>query len=109
MINPDNAVRQMYGEIDFKKIQKVMGALDWTWWDSKSVPTIERLKGCASELLREVIARWNKDGEYHDCATGGFKASISPEGFWHVAFNIEESYNDDIDKYSEFYSEEKYP
>lgn len=39
-----NTIEELIDHTDFKKIQKVMKALNWTWHGEKEVPSVDRMK-----------------------------------------------------------------
>lgn len=61
-------VKDVIDNFDFKKVNKVMKALDWTWRGKK--PTIKEMISQAEELLYHVL---NTDG-CTSYGTGGFTA-----------------------------------
>jgi hypothetical protein len=62
----EKAIKEIMGEFDFKKMNKVMTLLDWRWHGG-SVPATDKLKQRARELLNDVI----KDKAY-SIESGGF-------------------------------------
>lgn len=70
------AAADIMDRFDFDRVRRVMEALNWTWWDSPEVPSLNRLRGTADELLEGVIHHWLRTGEDRSHATGGFEARI---------------------------------
>ncbi len=68
--------------IDFKRIQKVMKFLKWTYATDPGAPSIERLKSLAAQLLDDCIKEYDKmpgakrAGLYCSSRTGGFEATL---------------------------------
>ncbi len=61
---------------EWDRVQKVMTALNWTWWWTPTVPTVEELQATALEMIHAVIRLYEKEGESTSCSTGGFVARI---------------------------------
>jgi hypothetical protein len=61
---------------DWNRVHKVMTALEWSWWWTKTVPTVEELQATALEMIHAVIRLYEKEGESTFCSTGGFVARI---------------------------------
>ena len=70
----DDIIDDILDEFDFGKVQKVMEALDWTWFEDgvspSEVPTLGKLRKKARSLLKECM----QFPEY-STATGGLWAS----------------------------------
>ena len=93
-------IEKLLDEINFKRIRKVMKALDWRYFDSDDYPTVERLRAGAKYL---AICAYNrvKSGEHkrYLVATGGFRVSAekhkkSEEIFLSIIFAVEDVNND---------------
>ena len=74
MKDENEIIEDILDEFDFAKVQEVMIALDWTWFESgvspAEVPTLGKLRKKARMLLKDCI----KHDEY-STATGGLWAS----------------------------------
>lgn len=56
---------------DFVKVHDVMTHLDWSWFDTYGVPSIEQMKVCARKLLEYCSSALDTLEEYN-ISTGGF-------------------------------------
>jgi hypothetical protein len=48
------AIKEIMENFDFKRVHKVMSALDWTYYDSAGIPSPDRIKEKAAELLTNI-------------------------------------------------------
>ena len=80
-------------EFNFDKVQSVMFHLNWTYSDSKDVPTVEYLRKQARKYLMAVTKEALETKSENICATGGFRyeAKLYEDGYlWlRMAFEIE--------------------
>lgn len=74
----DEKVQEVIKRFDFKKVHKVMLALNWEWVEGKraQVPSIPKLKKHAEWILHHVCD--NNIGAY-TCMSGGFEAQLTGE------------------------------
>ena len=63
------AIKEIMEEFDFARVRKVMLALDWTWLNAPSSPSIEELRGAAEKLLIKGV---ESADIFHYSSTGGF-------------------------------------
>lgn len=78
---------------NFERIQSVMKAINWTWFDSH-VPSIPEMKEMATELMRHVI----ECPDWIFCSSGGFVARFHNEDL-SLSFEIEEICSSDSEYY----------
>lgn len=94
----NHMIQQILNNFDFATCRLVMDVLNWKWRSDPESPTIEQLKNCSVELLKDAIlnAKKGKKSEYtYYCSTGGLKASA-----W------KNNYNQIVDLQLEFVLEE---
>jgi hypothetical protein len=79
-------IEDLISRFDFKKVHKIMTVLDWYWYDSEEIPTVENMKNTVRELYQSFkegrILFGEIDGSVKSSATGGFTLSkrTSEEG-----------------------------
>lgn len=78
-------IEKIMDEFDFIRVHRCMKAMNWTWVD-KGVPSIEHLKECARDLLKEC-----KKKRGYAVATGGFIVSCDGRHLT-MTFYIEQVY-----------------
>lgn len=90
-------IEDILDEFDFHKVQKVMKALEWGYWDSETPPRISDLRKMARRLLKSVEE--SSLSPYTVVASGGFKA----ERYWYgaeptlyLSFVVEEGNSEDL-------------
>ena len=67
----NNQMDEIMDSFDFRKVSKMMEAVDWKWATTEGdVPDEYELRKEARRLIKQAIA-----GE--DCATGGFRAWVT--------------------------------
>lgn len=79
----DTRVEEILKNFDFEKVRKAMLALDWCYGSDTEVPTIGELFFLAKELLEKTL-----ENRYSSISTGGFKATLSTDGFLSLEFII---------------------
>ena len=94
-------IDEIMEHFDFEKVHKVMSFLDWEWDigdGEQTVPSTYRLMKQAKQMLK-YITQYD-DKEYHEMATGGFRAVLNEEGDLELRFEITKSasFNDDYDE-----------
>lgn len=94
-VAPDDREKQIariLGEFNFERVHRAMLAIDWRWYVHADrgfvVPSIERLRACATDLLR-MVARESSVG------TGGFEAHCCAEGSLTLAFTLDSAEGDE--------------
>lgn len=74
MKTTDDMIQYILNNFDFEEMHKVMSFLNWKWHDD-NVPTIDKLKERAKDLLNRAVLEINsfkdKDETYFNC--GGFR------------------------------------
>ena len=85
-IKKEKHIQYIIDDFDFEKINKIMVALDWKWYDNGKfyIPTENDLKKCARRLLSDVCL--------YDCdimSTGGFCAKRKDD-YLRLEFIVEE-------------------
>jgi hypothetical protein len=66
----EQKIAEIMREFDFQRVHRTMTALGWTYLNEPTVPTVDRLRRTAKDLLREL----GKDTV--QTSTGGFTAYI---------------------------------
>lgn len=85
MRSTDNRIVEVLTEFDFVKVAYVMHILNWSWHDTKGVPTVREIKRAAVNLLREVALK----DLGTSLATRGFVATRRTDGSLHLEFRVE--------------------
>jgi len=57
---------------DFKRVHRCMVGMEWEWFSSGGVPSIENLQECAERLLIDVIIGYLRNKISGCISTGGF-------------------------------------
>jgi hypothetical protein len=70
---------------DFKKVRRVMKALDWVWVGINRVPETKQIRSKAEYLLNELNIK-----NYKALGTGGLVAEKTEEGDYILRFVLEE-------------------
>lgn len=80
---------------DYDKVSKAMQVLDWQWVDTKDgVPSVAELREASRKLLVRAINTAYRRQEQTVMATGGFVATVDPDGdFVSLEFIVERSDN----------------
>lgn len=78
---PGSSIEEVLDGFDFEKVQQVMRALDWKWFDSGEIPTIDRMRETVRDLYRHTL----KFGE-GSCRTGGFRLQRWKDGHCRLSF-----------------------
>ena len=89
----DFLIEKIFKSFDFKKVYKVMKALDWHWHihdENYGIPRIDTLKKEARRLLFEVYEQGKGS-----ISTGGFSAGYEDGELW-LSFSIEECHTCDL-------------
>jgi hypothetical protein len=69
-----NEIEDILDEFDFQRVQTVMKALDWKYWNSdQSPPTIGELRKMSRSLLNRVYH--TEDSADYFTACGGFEVT----------------------------------
>lgn len=63
-------IKYILDNFDFVKVNDIMKKLDWCWFGTDGVPTIDILKRQASDMLNDIY-----DSDYTTSSTGGFEAT----------------------------------
>ncbi len=92
-------VKSIMREFDFYRVHKVMSAMDWKWVDDTgpadmSIPTTDRLKKCAQDLL---LRAYNEKSKKWSIGTGGFMAKKNKHGL-SLTFEVE-SWDEEFNHY----------
>jgi hypothetical protein len=67
----ERAVNYIIEKFDFKRVQKTMEALAWSYSDGTFPPTVEQLARVAEEIIRDVaFSRFDSSKD-----SGGFRAT----------------------------------
>ena len=69
------AIKEILDSFDFEKVRTYMHLVGWKYFDTPGVPSIQRLRETAEELLQNAANRG--EGSW---ACGGFKASFFEGG-----------------------------
>jgi hypothetical protein len=77
-------INEIIETFDFKRVQKVMLALDWKWSTKTDyvIPSIASMKEAVMRLSNEVQRQMATGLEWSECSSGGFnlQAVTYPEG-----------------------------
>ncbi len=84
----DAQVSQILGAFRFDRVHRAMVALKWEW-AGEGVPSIDRLKEFAENLLRGVAHDGQGKDHVISYATGGFVATHNQSGMLELAFEID--------------------
>jgi hypothetical protein len=84
-------IEDLISRFNFKKVYKIMVVLDWYWYGSEEIPTVENMKKTVRELYRSF-----KDDSVELSATGGFTLSkrTSEEGHNYLELEFIPAYAD---------------
>ena len=69
----ETKIKHIMNNFNFLRVHKTMTFLNWRWYNSPCIPTIEKIKEVALRLLRDV----SKGNTNSSVASGGFKATKS--------------------------------
>ena len=67
-------IQEITSNFDFIKVQKYMDSVDWAWYDTDGVPSVNDLYTTACDLLVDTSLRSYGHKEPKNSATGGFYA-----------------------------------
>ena len=71
-------IKEVIDNFDFKRVQMVMEALDWHYFDDNdNIPSLNKLKETATHTLNGAINELKRNiinYDYSYCETGGFRA-----------------------------------
>jgi hypothetical protein len=81
-------IEYILNNFDFKKVNRVMTFLNWTWFPQNRVPDLAELRKMAESLLRQAI---NEKEKPISISTGGFEV-ISNNDEINLRFIIDESF-----------------
>lgn len=84
----DVQVEKILGAFSFDRVHRAMAALNWQW-AGEGVPSIDKLKKLAENLLRDVAHEGQSKDHIVSYATGGFVAIHNPSGMLELAFEID--------------------
>jgi hypothetical protein len=88
-----DSIMDCLDEFDFDRVHKIMMHLNWTYSDSKDVPTVEYLRKQARKYLVLVATEALQTNTEYIASTGGFRyeAKLYEDGFFwlRMAFEIE--------------------
>jgi hypothetical protein len=84
------AIKEIMENFDFTRVERVMYALNWTYYDIVGIPSLDILKEKAEELLTNIAeVKTDQYGYYSD--GGGFEAyHNSIDKVIKLSFTIEE-------------------
>jgi hypothetical protein len=75
-------INEVLAHFDFEKVHTVMRTLNWKWFDTADIPTINDLKESAEQRMESAIeqALSPNNKEHHDIGwisySGGLKATV---------------------------------
>lgn|SRR5512133_1040231 len=77
----DNHIKDVIDNFDFKKVRKVMKALNWCWVgrDDNKPPSKDELRVIAIDVLSDVVKDYNSSKKRSFSGTGGFEAVASKQ------------------------------
>ena len=82
----DKKINLIIKNFEWGKVQQAMKALNWTWWNSQGIPTIDQLSTAGEKLLHGVV-----DEKLQIVSTGGFVATrrvVDKEIFLELYFSV---------------------
>lgn len=62
-------------KFDYAEVAKVMECLNWSWYNTRGVPTKEQMIECIYDLTNSILQRYNNEDTKY-CTSGGFYVKL---------------------------------